>query len=201
MQSNRPHFTEIKSGNEFSNWYWLKAEMVAICKTLSLPYSGGKFELRDRIIYALDHDGKILKPPKKKKATAKFNWAKEQLALSTVITDNVSFGPNFRRFMKRHIGKNFSCHSDFMDWARNNAGKTLQDAILKWQELEDRKKDPNFKRKIAAHNMMSQYVRDCFADHPELTFQEVHQCWERKKQLPMKEGRVKYEPSDLLFLE
>ena len=161
----RPKFEEIKTGKEFNNWYWLKEEMVEICKSSGLPSNGRKFDLRDRIMFAIDNDGKLKPEPKKKKRTSKFDWAKSELSLRTIITDNVSFGPNFRRFMKKEIGNKFICHSDFMDWVKTNEGKTLEDAIAKWIDLEKRKEDPNFKRKIADNNMLAQYTRDFLKDN------------------------------------
>lgn len=197
----RPKFENITTGAEFNNWYWLKAEMVDICKQANLPYIGSKFELRDRIMYALDNDGQIQPIPKKVKPISKFNWAKEELTLQTVITDSISFGPNFRRFMKSQVGNKFSCHSDFMDWCKTNIGKTLQEAILQWQALEERKKNPNFKREIAEHNMFNQYIRDFLEDNVGKTFSEAKATWDIKKTLPMKNGFVKYETTDLQLKE
>lgn len=196
----RPDITDITSGAEFNQWYWLKAEMVEICKMMNLPTSGRKFDLRDRIMFALDNDGKVKLLPKKK-TTSKFNWARATLTLQTVITDNVSFGPNFRKFMKSHIGNQFSCHSDFMDWVKANKGSTLEDAIQKWHELENRKTDPNFRREIAKNNMFSQYTRDFLADNPNKTLKEAAQYWLLKKQLPTKTGFIKYDRSDLKLLK
>lgn len=194
---DKPKLSAIKTSKEFQSWYWLKTELVALCKQMNLPHNGSKFELRDRILYALAHDG--LAPPKIKidKPQSTFNWAKAPLDLETVITDNITFGPNFRRFMKWQIGSKFSCHSDFMDWVKANPGKRLADAVIKWEELENRKKDPTFKREIAAHNMLAQYVRDFLADNPTSTFKEALQCWKQKKQLPADNGFVKYNRSDL----
>jgi hypothetical protein len=193
----RPDFSEINSGAEFNQWYWLKEEMVDICKMSGLPSVGGKFELRDRIMYALDHNGAILPTPPKKKPSSKFKWSKEELSLDTLITDNVSFGPNFRNFMKAQIGPPFSCHSDFMDWVKANAGKTLKDAVEQWHALEDRKKDPKFQRSIAKHNMLSQYVRDFLAHQEDASFKEALYYWNKKKLLPMKDGLVRFESTDL----
>ncbi|MEN0003577.1 MAG: DUF6434 domain-containing protein [Bacteroidota bacterium] len=193
----RPDFSTLTTGEDFNQWYWLKAELVDICKQMNLPYSGSKFELRDRIIYALDNDGAILRKPTKKTSKSKFNWAKAELTLATIITDNVSFGPNFRRFMKAQIGPKFSCHGDFMDWMRANAGKTLQDAVLQWELLEARKADPNFRRDIAAYNQYNQYTRDFLDDNPGKTLKEAKQYWDKKKQLPAAGGAVVYERSDL----
>ncbi|WP_289030313.1 DUF6434 domain-containing protein [uncultured Algoriphagus sp.] len=194
---SRPNFEDIKSGEEFNNWYWLKEEMVAICKKTGLPHTGRKFDLRDRIIYALDQPGKVKHVPKKQKTKSSFNWVKESLTLETKITDNVSFGPNFRAFMKSQLGDKFSCHSDFMDWMKSNVGKTLQDAIEQYRLFEIRKKDPNFKRSIAESNMYNQYTRDFMKDNPNESLKNLRRCWMLKKQLPTKDGFVRYERSDL----
>ncbi len=192
----RPTFEEIKSGSEFNRWYWLKEELIDICKQSGLPYGGGKFELRDRISYALDNDGQLLKKQKQTK-TSNFNWAKAILGPETVITDNITFGPNFRNFMKKEIGNRFSCHSDFMDWVKSNTGKTLQDAADQWIVLEKRKQDPDFKREIADHNMYAQYTRDFLEDNLGMTLKDACKYWLLKRQLPTETGFIKYDPRDL----
>ena len=197
MKTQRPHFEDIKTGNEFNQWYWLKEEMVQICKDSNLPTTGRKFDLRDRIMFALDNNGQVRTEEHKPKAGSRFNWAKSELSLETVITDNVSFGPNFRRFMKGQIGNKFSCHSDFMDWVKVNPGKTLEDAVHAWNVLETRKENPAFRREIADNNMYSQYVRDFLDENPDYTIQQIKKFWLLKKQLPMKDGFVRYEKSDL----
>jgi len=148
-------------------------------------------------MYALDHDGALLPSPKKIKPTSTFPWAQADLQLDTVITDNISFGPNVRNFLKPQIGKKFSCHSDFMDWVKSNTGKTLADAIQAWHALENRKNDPAFKRSIAKHNMMSQYVRDFLKDNSDCSFKDAVMYWKLKKKLPTKDGFIVYESSDL----
>ncbi|MEM6685258.1 MAG: DUF6434 domain-containing protein [Bacteroidota bacterium] len=198
---NRPDFEHIQTSAEFNQWYWLKEELVEICKRSNLPITGRKFELRDRIMYALDHNGAVKPSPIKKKTTSKFNWAKATLTLETEITDNVSFGPNFRRFMKSQIGAKFSCHSDFMDWVKANTGKTLEDAVTTWKMLEKRKEDPEFKREIAANNMFNQYVRDFLAANAGTTIKDAKRYWLLKKQLPTADGFVRYETTDLALVK
>jgi len=196
----RPKFEDIKTSDEFNQWYWLKEEMVDICKRARLPIYGRKFDLRDRIMYALDNNGKLKPSAKKEKRKSKFNWAKSQLSLDTVITDNVSFGPNFRGFMKSQVGDKFSCHGDFMDWIKSNQGKTLEDAVKEWHILEKRKENTSFKREIADNNMYSQYIRDFLEDNPDFNFNDVKKYWLLKKALPMKNGFVRYEKSDLKLI-
>jgi len=197
MPTTRPDFPSIASGEEFNRWYWLKEEMVDILKAIGLPYTGGKFELRDRIMYALDHNGGLKPEQKKARPKSRFNWAREVLTPETVITDNVSFGPNFRRFMKGQIGPRFSCHSDFMDWVKEHPGKTLEEAVKAWEDLEARKDDPTFKRDIADHNMLAQYVRDFLADQPDKNLKDALHFWNLKRHLPMENGFVRYTSEDL----
>jgi Domain of unknown function (DUF6434)/SAP domain-containing new25 len=196
----RPDFSNIKTATEFNNWYWLKEEMVAICKATGLPATGSKFQLRDRIMYALDNNGTKMPEPVPKKPTAVYDWAKGKLTPETIITDNVSFGPNFRNFIKLHVGNKFVCHSDFMNWIKSNTGKTLQDAILMWQELENRKKNPNFKRNISEHNMLAQYVKDFLKDNPGKKIKDVLAVWKIKKTQPMINGFVKYKKADVKLI-
>ncbi|MEO1652071.1 MAG: DUF6434 domain-containing protein [Bacteroidota bacterium] len=196
---NRPFFQEISQVEDFRHWYWKKDELMAICQWLNLPYSGSKLALRERIIYALENGGKLMPPSPTPKAQSRFNWTKANLTLDTLITDNVSFGPNFRNFMKAQIGAQFSCHKDFMDWVKANPGKTLQEAVQKWIAQEKRKEDPHFKRDIAAHNMYNQYIRDFLEAHPDKGLKDAQYYWKLKKQKPAKDGRVFYEAQDLFL--
>ncbi|MCG8323846.1 MAG: SAP domain-containing protein [Cytophagales bacterium] len=89
QQIKKPDFAEIKSGTEFNQWYWLKDELIEICRQIDLPYHGGKFELRDRIMYVLDNRGKLKAGVKKKKPKSSFNWAKSRQASKQIYTLNV----------------------------------------------------------------------------------------------------------------
>ena len=198
---SRPKFENIETGNEFNTWYWLKSEMVDILRKSGLPSTGRKFELRDRIMFALDNGGRSKSEPKRRKAKSHFNWAREELTNGTRITDNVSFGPNFRNFMKSRIGDKFSCNSDFMDWVKENEGKTLEQAVLKWKELDDRSEDPTFRREIAANNMFNQYIRDFMDSNPHKALKDARRFWLLKKKLPTENGFIRYSDSDLNLVD
>ncbi|HAA10261.1 MAG TPA: hypothetical protein DCE41_00660 [Cytophagales bacterium] len=193
---SRPPIEDIQTGAEFNRWYWLKVELVDLCKRMHLPSTGSKFLLRDRIMYALDHNGEVM-PEAKNRTISKFNWAKEVLTRETLITDNVTFGQNFRRFMKGQVGEKFSFHTDFMDWVKNHQGSTLGDAVEHWYSLEEQKKDPDFRNEIADHNMYNQYTRDFLEDNPTLLPADARKYWLLKKGLPTEDGFVRYVPSDL----
>ncbi|NHF60634.1 hypothetical protein FK220_014860 [Flavobacteriaceae bacterium TP-CH-4] len=79
--------------------------------------------------------------------------------------------------MRLQIGTKFTCHSDFMDWAKLNPGRTLEEAILMWHGLENRKKNPDSKRVIAKNNMLAQYVRDFLEDKPKKSLKDALYHW------------------------
>ena len=95
------------------------------------------------------------------------------------------------------VHKKFVCHSDFMDWVKENVGQTLEDAIAAWHDLESRKDDPSFQRDIADHNMLAQYVRDFHAANPNKSLKAALHAWNLKRPLPMENGFVRYAESDL----
>ncbi|MEM8617716.1 MAG: DUF6434 domain-containing protein [Pseudomonadota bacterium] len=196
----RPAFDRRMTAAEFSRWYWGVSDLKAACEALALPCSGRKQELRDRVYYALPDAPTAPPEPKIPRRKSTFKWASERLTLETVITDNVSFGPNVRGFFAQEIGRNFVCHGDFMAWVKANVGLTLKDAVAAWHMLEARKDDPAFRREIADCNNYLQYLRDLRDANPLVSLDEARHCWDQKKLRPAAEGRVIYEPSDLRFL-
>ncbi|MEM6898549.1 MAG: DUF6434 domain-containing protein [Pseudomonadota bacterium] len=197
--ATRPEFYRTMRAEEFDRWYWPKTLLEEISRELELPLNGNKAQLRVNILFRLKHSNARL--PKTPRADSDgFNWSTETLTPDTVITESITFGPNVRGFFKHHIGPLFSCHRDFMDWARANAGQTLQSAIDVWHALEARKDDPSFRREIAEYNNYLRYLRD-FQDHfPNYTRDEAKTCWDAKKIRPAQNGQVVFELSDLRFL-
>ena len=182
--------------NELKRWYWLKQELVDYCKRTQLSYVGTKFEILERIAVALDKGiAETEKTTSKKKPTSKFIWSKSTLRLDTVITDTYTNGPNTRKFFKHHCSDKFHFSIPFMDFMKNNCGKTLQDAINEWQRLNEQSKDKNFKNEISASNQYNKYIRDFFADNPDLTIEQARHYWKLKRSLPL--GKHVYEKEDL----
>ncbi len=182
----------------FQRWYWPIKYLKQFCDLLGLPKHGTKEALRNRVFEALGNPGQPIKADAPKRKTTAFNWAKENLTRDTIITDEISFGPNLRGFLKEEIGKSFSCHSDFMAWVRSNTGATLQDAIDAWRVLEERKEDPTFRREIAECNNYLQYLRDARDTTPGLSLDGAKRCWEYKSVRPAHGGYVVFEESDVL---
>ena len=191
----RPNLFDIKTAAEFRQWYWLKQELVAYCKSVKISYTGSKAAITDRIAQVLETGMvKKEKATKKPKSTSKFNWAKETLTLETTITDSYKNGTNTRTFFQSQLGEKFKFNIDFMAWMKANCGKTLKDAVEMWQQLEERKKDKTFKSNIPSSNQYNQYMRDFFTDNPDKTIKDARKCWLLKRSLP---GSNKYERADL----
>lgn len=191
----RPEIDPNMDGKEFSRWYWPVKQLKQFCDALDLPSTGTKKEIRDRVEFKLKHPNAPT-PKTSRKKHGPFNWAKEILSKETIITENISFGPNVRNFFKAHIGSKFVCHSDFMDWMRANSGLKLSDAIDAWHLLEQRKEDPEFRREIATCNNYLQYLRDARDTVPTMTLDEAKACWDYKKIRPATDGIVVFEVED-----
>ena len=192
----RPLFEELIDGEDFDNWYWMKEELVTICKASSIPYGGSKNELRQRII---DHmNGVKAKEKQLVKPKSNFDWANEEIKLETVLTDSVTFGKNFRGFLKKYI-KGFVCSAEFMDWVKKNTGKTVEDAIEYYpQIMEDKRRGKKIDK--SDHNVMNAYVDIFLKSNPNLSGSDAIKCWLKKKYFPAKRGLVKYDATDLTFL-
>lgn len=49
MMTERPAFEELSSYKEFQKYYWYRAELVEICKSIGVDYTGVKTELNHNI--------------------------------------------------------------------------------------------------------------------------------------------------------
>jgi hypothetical protein len=192
----RPDILSIQNGEELKRWYWLKQELVEYCKLVDLGYAGSKFDLLDRIANALDNkEHKEPKSKTSKQKVSKFNWHSEVLTPDTIITDSYRNSQNVRRFFVQQCGSTFRFSIALMDFMKNNCGNTLQDAVSEWQRLNEQGKDKNFKSEIPPGNQYNKYIRDFFADNPNMTMAEARHFWKLKRSLPL--GRHIYEKEDL----
>jgi hypothetical protein len=115
------------------------------------------------------------------------------LGRDTVITDNYRNTQNVRRYFIEHVDPAFRFNIAFMDWVRNNVGKTLGDAGDFWLQC----KSSSGATAIKPHNQFNQYARDFIADNPDLGMREARRYWALKRALPFDTGRHHYERSDL----
>lgn len=189
--TQRPVLDQNLDGKTFRSFYYLKEELVDFCRKHSLPVSGGKIELTDRIACFLD-TGEIQAASKVKRKAMTVS----DLTEDTIIEADFVCSERHRAFFKEHIGNRFSFHVAFQKWLKRNAGKTYKEAIVAYDQiLEDKKKG---KTKIDQQFEYNTYIRAFFADNRGRTLEEAIQCWKYKKQL---QGHNRYEQSDLVALE
>lgn len=194
---NRPPLSEIRESAELRRWYWLKSELTDHAKSLGLRTTGGKFTILDRIAHYLDTGETVWPGDNKGKPKSKFDWHSADLTLDTVITDSYKNSQNVRRFFKAHAGADFKFNIRFMNWMRENSGKTLRDAVAVYLEQKEEAAQSGFQSDIAHHNQFNQYTRDFIADNPHLGMDDVRKYWALKRDMPSDTGRHVYERSDL----
>ena len=73
MIEEKPKLNNKISLQDFKDFYWLKAELVSFCKDNNINCSGGKIEIRNRIIYFLE-TGKNLEKTKINTQKSKSNF-------------------------------------------------------------------------------------------------------------------------------
>ena len=189
--NERPILSKNLTSAEFRNYYYLKQELIDFCRENSLPVSGGKPELADRIAYFLD-TGKILRPTAKKKPTVKIGEIKDD----TAIEQNIVFSEKHRAFFEERIGKGFSFNVPFQSWLKSNAGKTYADAVEAYYKIKKEKKTR--KTEIGKQFEYNTYIRAFFEDNRGKSLNDAVKCRKYKKSLP---GHNRYERSDLIALE
>lgn len=141
----RPKLNKTISTVDFKEYYWLKEELIDFCRSEKLSSGGTKIEIFERIEHYLN-TGKKQKLPKKQKSKSSFNWKSNTLTINTIITENYNNSENVRTFFTDTIGKNFKFNVQFMNWMKNNTGKTLDDAIHQYKQIIIQKQTP-IKRK------------------------------------------------------
>ena len=186
----RPNLTIQLDSKTFTNYYYLKEELIAFCKEHQLQATGSKEELNKRIIYYLDTGEKLITKKIKKKEND------EDLTLDSIITLPITYSENKRAFFMQHIGPTFRFNVPFQRWLKSNSGKTYKEAIDAYYTLLEEKKLK--KGDIDKQFEYNTYIRDFFEKNKGRTLKEAICCWKYKKSLP---GTNKYEEKDLVVLE
>lgn len=191
----RPILNEDISLEDFKDFYWLKSELLAFCRSKQINASGGKKELEDRIILFLT-TGERVQIKNQKKSTKTTDWRYGELSVSTIIDDHYKNNYNVRDFMRKIIGSRFHYNVDYLEWIKNNKGKTLADAAKAWLHIESLKKSGAHTRPIAPQFEYNTYIRDFLTANPKKTKAEAIRFWNIKK---TQRGSKKYHANDLNF--
>lgn len=189
----RPLLDNKTDAEEFINFYWLKEELFSFCRTYDLPANGSKDEMTKRI-YEYLKTGKISTPTTKRRIA--LLTVNAPLYLDSTIPEGYTNDETHRAFFKAEIGDHFKFNVPFMNWMKENYGKTYKEAISEWNRILVEKKQGK-KIEISSQFQYNQYTRDFFNANPEAKRDDAIKCWNYNKSLP---GHNKYEEDDLVAL-
>lgn len=107
----------------------------------------------------------------------------EELSVNTVITEGYTNKEKNRSFFKSIIGPEFHFPTRFMNFCKNNPGKTYQDAINEWYTEQKEKKAGKYKTEIGPQFEYNKFIR-YFYENPankgkKLT--EAIEAWQKSK--------------------
>jgi uncharacterized protein (DUF433 family) len=181
-----------KTKEELYATYYLKNDLIDLCKQYALPTSGSKENLLEYISNFIQN-----KSVKKIKSKQKIVTNDFEPSLEKMIDIHYSNNEVHRRFFKENIGEHFKFNVQFMNWMEENKGKkTYHDAIEMYHKIALDKKSGK-KTIIGKQFEYNQYTRDFFADNPDLSRADCITCWNYKKQHM---GNHSYEKDDLKIL-
>jgi hypothetical protein len=182
-----------KSKEELYDTYFLKEDLLKLCKKYNLPTNGSKENLLEYIRNFIENE-----PIKKIKVKQKIMNNGFEPSLEKIIDENYSNNEIHRAFFIKTIGGHFKFNVLFMNWMEEHKGKkTYKDAIEKYNKILLDKKHGK-KTEIGKQFEYNQYTRDFFEDNPELSREECIKCWNYKKE---QKGKHKYEKQDVKILE
>ncbi|NME43897.1 hypothetical protein HF861_03245 [Faecalicoccus pleomorphus] len=162
----RPEFCEIKSYDDFSRYYWYRAELSEICKNLGIDYTGTKQELN----YNIEEYFKGSRIKKKHLCHSK-RICKE-ISLDCPLLDcEFSFNSKFRSYFSKLTGiDNFKFTANMATaWRKvkkdHDITFTIQDMLDVYNKNSDYEKYDN------STCEWNQFLKDFCADKKNSIFQ------------------------------
>lgn len=163
---DRPNFNQIHSYKEFSQYYWYRSELAAICKMLNLDHTGTKQELNQTI--QAYFEGTSLQQHRIKPTIT----TTKEIALDSPLLDcGFAFNKTFREYLSLLTGINdFKFTSDMAAaWRKvkqeNDHKFTIQDMLYIYEQKSDYAK---YDHSVCQWN---QFFKDFCADTQNAGFQ------------------------------
>ncbi len=192
--SKRPAISKSLAPDVFMQYYYLKEELVAFCRSNNLTSSGSKWELTCRIEHYL-RTGKAIVLDKS--PLVRYTVSNQELKLDSIVEFPFKCTQKHRSFFQKHIGKGFRFGVAFQDYLKNDEVKTYGDAIEAWHCIETERKLKKGKTQISKQFEYNTYIRDFFSANCGKSLEQAIKCWRYKKGLA---GNNVYEDDDLQAL-
>jgi hypothetical protein len=182
-----------KSKKELYDTYFLKKDLIKLCKEYNLPTNGAKETLLEYIGDFIEN-----KPIEKIKEKTRIRNNGFEPSPEKTIDENYLNNETHRAFFLKTVGEHFKFNVTFMNWMEKNKGKkTYKDAMEIYNKILLDKKQGK-KTEIGKQFEYNQYTRDFFEDNPKLSRGDCIKCWNYKKK---QNGKHKYEKEDLKILK
>lgn len=192
--AGRPKLEKGLDSEVFREYYYLKDELVEFCRKEGLQTTGGKIEITDRIAHYLK-TGERLVSKKSYSSSTSYTGSIGIITLDSRIEPNFKCTEKHRAFFKEEIGAGFKFNVAFQKWLKENTGKTYQDAVDAYYEIQKMKQTK--RTTIDRQFEYNTYIRDFFDDNKGRPLSEAIACWKYKRSLS---GHNKYEKEDLKIL-
>ena len=173
MPETRPPITPLLTLPDFVDWYWLKADLVSICRLFTLSTSGSKLELEDRIRRHLS--GQQLRVTVKRRMIGEMPVV---FTPKTMISKGWKCNPALGAFMRELCGSGFRFNAQVRDFIHNGEGRTLAEAAICYRaSIQPRSHKTSIPRQLE----YNQHFRDFFAAQPGASRQQAIDAWWDKR--------------------
>lgn len=146
---------------DFTDYYWLKADLIEFAKLLGLRTEGYKPELSARIERRLR--GKPERRQAKRRRSGGLRDSDNPLTRRTAVVNYYSDSET-REFFKSEIGPEFHFTYHVNQFRLANEGLTYGDLADEWIAERERRRSRGYKAPIAEHGKYNRFIRDYFAD-------------------------------------
>jgi len=188
----RPKLNKNISSKDFSDFYWLKEELIDFCRDIGINTSASKIELSRRILKFLN-TGEIIK--KRENKILKLPKATAPITKNTILGVDKRSYKEKKNFLQLAIGKRFHFTVYLLEYFKKNTGKrTYGDLIKQWYKEQAKRENLHFKTKIAPQFEYNAYIRGFLKDNSDKTKKEAIKYWKIKKSL---RGDNTYKITDL----
>lgn len=180
----RPPLSPGLSGTELMRWYWLKSELIGLARELGVPTSGGKQDLTERLVAALD--GRPIPTTRRRPSTGSQQLA-GPLTKDTVIPPGQRCSRVVRAWFCEQVGPSFRFDGAMRDFfAAANSTTTLHDALDHF--LATRSQPPTT---IGAQFEYNRFTRTWHEQNPNGSRADLIAAWRVYRRRPIDErGRI-----------
>lgn len=167
--SARPALTAAITGTELLRWYYLRAELVDFARQIGISTAGGKKELTDRLVAALD--GQPIPPPTRVTRSTSAPLEGE-LSLDSVIPPGQRCSQQLREFFVGQVGTQFRFDAAMRSFIADQSGATLGDAVNHWHRTRSDAPAPP-----AEQFELNRFTRQWYLEHPHGSREDLRRDW------------------------